>query len=257
MKEHILHLLEKEGMRIDRRKPLEYRPISIEKGMYKNAEGSALARVGKTKVLAGVKMSVGEPFPDSPDEGILITNTEFAPLASKEFEPGPPSYEAIEVARVIDRGIRESGAINFSNLCIEGGEKVWKVSLDLYVLDHDGNLIDAAGLAAISALVNAKIPKYDEEKGKVIYEERKENLEIENYPVINTFVMVDGNLLLDPIKDEEDISNARFSVTTTEEGFHSLQLGKAGGMKTPRINECLDLAEKKGKAIRNRLNLEG
>lgn len=255
MKDHILRLLEKEGIRIDRRKPLEYRPISIEKGMYKNAEGSALARLGKTKVLVGAKMEVGEPFPNSPEQGILITNAEFAPIASEEFEPGPPSYEAIELARVVDRGIREAGMIDFEELCIEEGEKVWKILLDIYILDHNGNLIDAAGLASLAALMNAKIPEYDEEEEKVNYKKREEDLEVQNYPVINTFAMVDSNLLLDPNKEEEEIADAKFSVTTTRKGYHSLQLGKAGGMKIARVNECLDLAEKKGESIRNRLNL--
>lgn len=255
IKDHILRLLEKKNIRIDRRKPLEYRPISIQTGMYGNAEGSARAEIGKTKVLAGVKLEVGEPFPDSEDQGVLITNTEFAPIAAEEFEPGPPSYEAIELARVVDRGIREAGAIDFEDLCIKEGEKVWKILLDLYVLDHSGNLIDAAGLAALAALMDAGIPKYDLEEAKVNYKETERDLEVKSFPIINTFVILDDHLILDPVKEEDEIADARFSITTTDKGFHSLQLGKSGGISPKRINECLDLAEKKGRALRNRLDL--
>ena len=102
--------------------------------------------------MAGVKMSVGEPFRDVPDEGVLVVNTEFNPVASPEFDPGPPRAESIEVSRVTDRGIRESKCIELEKLCITAGEEVWVVNVDINVLDHDGNLIDAAALGAIAAL---------------------------------------------------------------------------------------------------------
>ena len=52
------------GKRFDNRKLLEYRDIEIESGISKNAEGSARVRIGKTEVVAGVKMDVGEPYTD-------------------------------------------------------------------------------------------------------------------------------------------------------------------------------------------------
>ncbi len=35
------------------------------------AEGSARVKMGKTEVIVGVKMQLGEPYPDSPDKGTL------------------------------------------------------------------------------------------------------------------------------------------------------------------------------------------
>jgi exosome complex component RRP42 len=70
----------------------------------KNAEGSAEVRLGKTLAIAGVKTSIGTPFADTPDMGVMIVNAEFLPIASPTFEPGPPDENAIELARVIDRG---------------------------------------------------------------------------------------------------------------------------------------------------------
>ena len=111
------------GKRFDSRKPLEYRDIDIEIGISKNAEGSARVRIGKTEVVAGVKMDVGTPYPDHEEEGTMMTTLELLPLSSDEFEYGPPSINAIEMARIIDRGIRESGAIDFKKLCIKKEEK--------------------------------------------------------------------------------------------------------------------------------------
>lgn len=104
------------GKRFDNRKLLDFREIKIEKGISKNAEGSARVRIGKTEVVAGCKLDVTEPYPESPDEGTLITTVELLPLASEKFETGPPGIKAIELARIVDRGIRESEVIDFSKL---------------------------------------------------------------------------------------------------------------------------------------------
>ena len=115
LKEHINNSL-KEDVRLDGRKKEEFRKIEIETGVIKTAEGSARVKCGNTEVIAGVKLDVGEPFPDIPDEGVLMVGAELLPLSNPEFESGPPSTESIEVARVIDRGIRESQAIDTKKL---------------------------------------------------------------------------------------------------------------------------------------------
>ena len=137
------------GKRIDGRGLEDFREIKVEQGVIQKAEGSAKVLLGKTEVLVGIKIETGEPYPDTPKEGVQTVNTELVPLASPAFEPGPPGENAIEIARIVDRGIRESKAIDTAKLCIEPGKKVFIVFIDVYVLNHDGNLIDAAALAAM------------------------------------------------------------------------------------------------------------
>src|SRR3989338_1722283 len=156
------------GKRFDGRKPDEFREISIETGVSKNAEGSVRVKIGKTDVIAGVKMEVSEPYPDSPDNGNLVVSAELLPMSSSRYEAGPPKIEAIELARVTDRIVRESKFIDMEELCITKGEKVWTVYIDIYSINADGNLLDAAGLAAIAALRIAKMPKYDKKEEKII-----------------------------------------------------------------------------------------
>jgi exosome complex component RRP42 len=107
------------GKRLDERGPLDYRPLIITLGIIEKANGSAQVYLGKTKVVAGIKVEQGTPFPDTPNEGILTVNSEFVPMASPTFEAGPPDENSIELARVVDRGIRESKAIDLKKLCIE------------------------------------------------------------------------------------------------------------------------------------------
>ena len=127
-KDYVYDLIEK-GKRADGRGFLDFRNIVVERDLIKKAEGSTRVQIGDTVVLVGVKVEPGAPFPDTPNKGILMTNAELVPLASPEFESGPPNENSIELARVVDRGIRGSETIDLEKLCIEEGEKVWMVFL--------------------------------------------------------------------------------------------------------------------------------
>ncbi len=182
------------GKRLDDRTPLDYRPMTIMLGVIDKANGSAEVYLGKTKVVAGVKVEIGTPFADRPDEGILTVNSEFVPIASPTFETGPPDENSIELARVVDRGIRESKAIDLKKLVISPGKKVFMVFVDVYVLDHDGNLIDAAAMAALGALVNAKMHAFKVKDGEVEYKDEIIPLPMLNYPVPITTAKLEGTV---------------------------------------------------------------
>ncbi len=240
-----------EGKRLDGRKLDDYRNISVEMGVIEKAEGSARILLGKTDVLVGVKVGVGEPFPDTPEEGVLTVNAELVPLASPSFEPGPPGEDAIELARVVDRGLRESKAINFEKLCLEPGKKVLIVFVDIYVLNHDGNLIDASAMAALAALLNTKMPKYHIEEGQAIAKPGYDPLPLQNYPIAVTFVEVSGNLAVDPELEEELIMDARLTVTTGKDGeICAMQKGGANPFALKDILEMVNRAQKVGEEIR-------
>lgn len=217
-KKRIINHLSK-GLRFDGRKPLELRKLSIEQGISKKAEGSVRVRLGKTEVLVGIKMALGTPYPDSMDQGTLMVTAEFSPMASEKFEKGPPSINAITLARIVDRGIRECEVIDMKKLCVKEGEKVWSVFVDIYPINDDGNLVDAASLGAMAALKTAVFPKM-EGKGadaKVLYGQfTKDKLPIRaDYPLTMTFYKVGDNFLTDPTTEEEDASSAKLSVAVS------------------------------------------
>ena len=146
VEDHVKKLLMTEK-RFGGRKLDEFRKIEVEYGVSaKSAEGSARVKIGDTEVIAGIKMEVGVPYPDQPEKGTLMAGVELLPLSSPEFESGPPSIKSIELARVVvDRGIRESDALDLKKLCIKKGEKMWMVIIDNYSINDDGNLADAIG----------------------------------------------------------------------------------------------------------------
>ncbi len=239
-----------EGKRFDKRDLLEYRDVVIETGISKNAEGSARVRLGNTEIIAGVKLDVSEPYPDSQDQGTLITTVELTPTSSPKFEPGPPRIEAIETARIVDRGIRESGFIDFSKLCIKEGEKVWGVYLDLYSINNDGNLLDASCIAAIAALLSAKMPKYDSEKEKVVFGEiTDEPLPLSSQiPITITFHKIGNSLIVDPTTDEESTSEGRISIAISELNkkpvVNAIQKGEEIVLSKEELFDVIDKAVK-------------
>lgn len=243
------------GKRMDNRGFDEYRNVVVEQGVIKQAEGSARVRIGNTEVIAGVKMDIGEPFSDTPDEGVLMVAAELLPLASPEFESGPPGEQAIELARIADRAIRESKAIDFKKLCIKPDEKVWMINVDIDVLDDDGNLFDAACLAAVAALRNAKIPEVDE-KEKPVYSSGAQPLPMNGIPVSTTFVKIGNNILADPNLAELEAADARLTVgTVNSDGikFCSMQKGGSVGISAEEVEKILELAERKGEELRKKI----
>jgi exosome complex component RRP42 len=248
---YIKELLEK-GQRADGRKLDEFRKVEIETNPYEKPEGCAIVSIGKTKVMAGVKMDVGEPFSDRPDEGVLMVNAELSPLASPDFETGPPRVESIELARVVDRGIRESQVLDLKKLCITPGEKVWMVFIDLQIINHDGNLINAAGLAAISALMNTRMPEYKDDK--VNYTKKSKKLPTKTEPVPVIVSKVGEHLLVDADVTEEELIKTALVVTTDDDGnICALQKLGTEGLGEDDVLKMWGMAVKKCEELRKLL----
>ena len=247
--ERIRKYLEQEK-RFDGRKLDEFRELIIEKNISKKAEGSVRVKLGKTEVLVGVKMDVAVPYPDSPDKGNLMVTAEFLPLSSARIELGPPKFDSIEVGRIIDRGIRESKLIELEKLCIKEGEKVWTVFIDIYTINDDGNILDAAGIGAVAALKLAKVPKYDEENKKVLYGESSGNIPLKKInPFAITVHKIGKHLILDPTREEEDVSETRITVGSSEGVIYSLQKGNSSYFSVEEIKESFNIVEKAWKEL--------
>jgi exosome complex component RRP42 len=243
------------GKRLDGRGLGDYREIKLEQGLIEKAEGSARVLLGKTEVLVGIKVETGEPFPDTPNEGVQTVNAELVPLASPTFEPGPPDENSIELARIVDRGIRESKAIDVEKLCIEPGKNVFVVFVDVWVLNHDGNLIDASALAAVAALLNTKMPNYEIKDGEVKIKPGYTPLPLKSRPITVTLGKINDKLIVDPWLEEEQIMDARISMAINDEGnICAIQKGGAGYFTPQQIVEATKIAQEKAAEIRKKLD---
>ena len=243
----VLELLKK-GKRLEKRGFLDYREIKVENNVIPRAEGSSRVKIGNTEVIAGIKLELSEPFKDEKESGVLIVNAEFAPIAHATFEPGPPSEEAIELARLVDRLIRSSKTINFEKLKISD-ELVYGVFIDIHVINHDGNLLDASALAALNALNNCKIPKYED--GKLIRNEIIGKLEIKYKPLYCTIACFEDKFLVDLNQYEENVVDSKIAIGLKEDNtICAIQL-LSGKIDYDKIEKILEIAEEKTKYLRN------
>ena len=237
--------------REDGRELNEYRDISIETDVISKAEGSARVKIGGTQVIVGIKPQLGSPFPDTPELGVLMTNCEMLPMADPNFEPGPPSDDSIELARVVDRGIRESELVELDKLCIEEGKHVWMLFIDLHIIDNCGNLFDACELAVMAALKSTKLPVasiVDEEV--VLSEDETFDLPINNELALCTFVKIGDKMVLDPTLDEERVASARLNVGVTKDGrICSMQKGGSQPLNKEELLSAVNVAVSKTKEL--------
>lgn len=238
-KDFVRNLLS-QGKREDGRNLEQFRDLRIEVDYVPTrAQGSAMVHLGNTKVIAGVKCQVEKPYPDTPDRGNFMTSAEFCIMASPYFEAGPPGIEAIEVARVTDRSLRESGVIDMEALCITPGEKVWAVFVDMEIIDYDGNLFDACSIAALAAVLSARLPADDPKSGETIYKKDKPlPLKEENATFSVTFAKIGEHILADPGLYEELIADCRVTIGTDPKGnVRAMQKGGFGSFTVDEVKE--------------------
>lgn len=240
-----------QGKREDGRGAPDLRALKIRKGIVEKAEGSAEVLLGNTRVVVGVKVDKGEPFADTPNQAVLTVNSEFTPLASPAFEPGPPDETSIELARVVDRGIRSCEAIDLQKYCIQPGKLVYVIFIDIWIINQDGNLIDASAIASLAALMNTKMPRYSVEGAELKLEEGSDALELQDFPVAVSIGKVGSEFLVDLTADEEDMMETRLTVTTNKDGdICALQKSGSEGLTLEEIKKTISLASEKGKEIR-------
>ena len=255
-REFIADLLRK-GERLDGRAFDEYRELSITADVVPaKAEGSAMVQLGDTSVVAGVKVLVGEPYPDTPDEGVTMVTAEMSPIASPLFELGPPREDAIELARVVDRGVRESETVETKKLCIEKGRKVYMVFADVYPLEYDGNLIDASSIAVNTALLGTRYPEMKIEDDDLVETGKMLSLPIKNIAIEHTVARIGEHLVIDPILKEEFVQDCRLTMAVDrDDNFTAMQKGGGiGPMSVELIDKAMEMGLGQAKEIREAIN---
>ena len=269
---YILKLLE-DGKRIDGRGLFEFREIKIETNFSPKAEGSADVFLGDTRVMCGVKYDIGKPYSDNPDQGVVTVMSEYVPIASPMFESGRPGEASIQLARVVDRGLRHTNCIDKKELCIEPNKAVYILFVDCYMMDYFGNLTDCAAIAAITALVSAKIPgaKWEDvnakdpdakdpdakpEQFEAVWDGTIKPLTIHEIPLSITFGRVGDVIFVDPILSEELIMDGSIAFAVDEKKqITSIQ---KYGNATWTVEEIMEISQKAieiADGLRKSLNL--
>ncbi|CAN0922477.1 Exosome complex component RRP45B [Linum grandiflorum] len=247
-------------LRIDGRTPFEYRKLTIKFG---RQDGSSEVQLGHTHVMGFVSSQLVQPYRDRPNEGTMSIFTEFSPMADPSFELGRPGESAIELGRIVDRGLRESRAVDMESLCVLAGKLVWAIRIDIHILDNGGNLVDAANVAALAALLTFRRPECSlcGENGQEVVvhpPEVKEPLPliVHHIPIAVTFAFfsTEHTVAVDPTHSEEAVMGGRMTVTVNASG-DICAIQKAGGLGVPQsdIMRCLRLASRNAESITKKI----
>ncbi|KAH9727342.1 exosome complex component RRP45B [Citrus sinensis] len=239
------------GIRIDGRNPYEYRKLSIKFG---REDGSSEVQLGQTHVMGFVTGQLAQPYRDRPNEGTLSIYTEFSPMADPSFEPGRPGESAVELGLIVDRGLRESRAVDTESLCVLAGKLVWAIRIDLHILDNGGNLVDAANIAALGALLTYRRPECSlggEDGLEVIVHPPEEReplpLIIHHLPIAVTFGFFSSEslIVIDPTHHEEAVMAGRMTATLNANGdVCAIQKPGGEGVLQSVIMQCLRLSSR-------------
>ncbi|KAK9273030.1 hypothetical protein L1049_017837 [Liquidambar formosana] len=204
-----------------------------------------------------------QPYRDRPNEGTLSFYIEFSPMADPTFEAGRPGESAVELGRIVDRGLRESRAVDTESLCVLAGKLVWSIRIDLHILDNGGNLVDASNIAALAALLTFRRPECTlggEDGQEVIVHppEVREPLPLilHHLPIAVTFAFFgdDNIVVIDPTHNEEAVMGGRLTATLNTNG-DVCAIQKAGGVGVMQsvIMQCLRIASVKAADITSKI----
>ncbi|KZO91951.1 hypothetical protein CALVIDRAFT_541439 [Calocera viscosa TUFC12733] len=224
-----------QGIRVDGRTPLQARQIAI---CFGNELGWVECSLGKTRVIAQVTATVTRPSPERPFEGILLITTEFSPMASSAYETGRPSEEEVTISRMLEKTIRRSEALDREALCILTGKKVWALRLTLHFLSDEGDLLDCASVAAITALRHFRKPDVEVVGDEVTIFSPEERapvpLSLHHQPMCVSFAFLGpaNVLVVDPTHLEEQLANGTMSISLNAQREICV-LQKAGGVALP------------------------
>lgn len=222
--------------RIDGRTPEELRPVTIQRGWSKHAEGSVLVSFGDTKVLCTASVTEGVPrWRKGSGEGWVTAEYAMLPRSTntrgdRESVRGKIGGRTHEISRLIGRSLR--AVIDYKAL----GENT--VVLDCDVLQADGGTRTAAITGAYVALADA-----------VAWMHGRKLVRAKAQPLSDTVAavsvgIIDGVPMLDLCYEEDVRAETDMNVVCTGDGRFVEVQGTAEGQPFDRkeLNSLLDLA---------------
>ncbi len=213
------------GKRVDGRDFDELRPIKIEAGVLKNADGSAYLEWGNNKILAGV-YGPKEVFPRhmaDPSKAIIKCRYTMAPFSSlADHGRTGPNRRSIEISKVTKEV--------FENVVILSEFPNSEIDIFIEVLQGDGGTRAAGITAASVALANAGIYMKD-----LVYAVSAGRIEDK--------IVLDFNMI------EDNYSEADMPIAVAPRNNDILLLQMDGGLSKEQLKEAVGMVLEAGKKI--------
>ena len=206
------------GIRPDARTFNAARELEYGVGAISSADGSSTVKIGGTSVVAGSKLhALMLPITAVAHErkGTIKVSVELGPLCSTRFQSYKNSEQAVTLSKSISRIVSEM--FDFQDLRINDN-LVWDLRVTVICTSFDGNVMDAAVLAAVLCLINTKIPDVIVSSQGELSETEKagRQLTVKSIPVSLTFSVFDLDRqlidLVDPTALEEDAGKSLLTI---------------------------------------------
>lgn len=273
-------------LRCDGRDANEVRPIRLTFGRSHNLAECTVQFGATTRVSAVVGCHLTPPTNvDRPSDGSITFSVDLSPMCCMGFEYAQPvstlsgaettgglggghtqaqdemqKLLSNRIIRILERTFLNGGTIDAEALCIQSGKWVWRLHVDISVLDHGGNLVDASILSTIAALRHFRKPEveFNEEMGGlpiVLHSDEREPtpLPLHHTPISTTFALFSDptgatttvSALVDPSHREELVHNG--TITFSFNKYKEMcSLDFPGGELNPRqLISCANLAKEK------------
>lgn len=214
-----IKLIDDNGIRTDGRKVDELRPIKIEAGVLKNADGSAYVEIGKNKVLAAV-YGPRECHPrhmQNPAKAIVQCKYNMISFSVNDRKRPGPDRRSVEISKIISEAMEY---VVFT-------ENYPRTSIDVYIEVLQANAgTRCAGLTAASvALADAGIPMKD------------------LIPAV-AVGKVNDQVVLDLNKEEDNYGQADVPIAMIPRTGEVLLLQMDGHMTYAEFNHALEMGTK-------------
>jgi len=214
-----IELIDKNGKRLDGRKPDELRPIKIEAGPLYRADGSCYIEWGGNKILAAV-YGPREALPrhiQHPLKAIVNARYNMASFSVEDRKRPGPDRRSTEISKVISEALeRVILTEQFPRATID---------INIEVLDAEAGTRCAGLTAAAVALADAGIPMRD-------------------IPVACAAGKIAGQVVLDLGKEEDNYGEADLPIAIAPRTEEIILLQMDGHLTVKEFDEALDLAIK-------------
>lgn len=260
-KVYIIHGAQ-DNFRSDGRECLDYRIIELETDVIPNSNGSALVKVGETKLLAGVKAELTTPLSMCPSKGWIEISVESTPHANPEFEGRGGDDFSSDISQLLMQACNNEKLLDLKSLCIIPGQQVWVLYVDIMVLGYGGNLMDVASIATKAALFDTKIQsvsvKYDDnnEPEIEISDDPYDvvSLDVTNFPCFITLFRVGSEFIVDATREEEACSKAKLVLAVSPiEAVMVKEIGGPGSLHIESLSDILEVGHSMGLKLQKQI----
>ncbi|XP_015788678.1 exosome complex component RRP43 [Tetranychus urticae] len=238
LKIHHEHFFSK-GIRVDGRKFNEFRDLLVNIDSIETADSSIVVKIGSTTVMCGIKVTLNEDVK-------ALESVNYSDLIDLEIALHPldeDKGEREEINSLLVKLIKGNVLFDHKPLICEdedGERQYLTLNIELICLNNDGNVLDAFIIAFLGAINSLKFPDYKSICDENLHPQptskpsrnnaEYKRLNVLKFPIsITAALMSNGNVLVDPNRDEEQLATGLISIVFDVATEKIIMIEKQGG----------------------------